>query len=122
MWTVTAHGPDGSGPKTAALGAALADTFFSRFMGLMFLPFFGPGDGLILRPCGAIHTWFMRFIIDAVFLDRENRVVDIARNLPPRRFFFPAGRTHTVIELPGGTLECCGIRIGDTVEMESGSH
>jgi uncharacterized protein len=60
-----------------------------------------PGEGLLLRPEGSIHMMFMRFSIDAVFLDRELIVVDIVRDLKPWR---AAGRrgAKAVLELAAG--------------------
>ena len=56
---------------------------------------------LLLVPAAAIHTWGMRFAIDAVFLDAELRVVKVVRRLPPRRFAAARG-ARAVLELPAG--------------------
>ena len=60
-----------------------------------------PGEGLLLRPASAIHTFFMRFPIDAVFLDREWRVVGIADDVAPWRTAARKG-AKAVLELPAG--------------------
>lgn len=53
-----------------------ADSFLSRFRGLMLRKALLPEEGLLLRRCGRVHTNFMRFPIDVIYLDREGRVLD----------------------------------------------
>jgi hypothetical protein len=70
------------------------------------------GRGLLLRPASSIHTWFMRFPIDAVFVGADGTVVRIAGDLQPWR---AAGRrgARAVLELPAGECERCGLKPGD---------
>ncbi len=99
-------------------GAALAQsvesarTFWARLVGLMGRKNLAPGAALLLEPCPQIHTCFMRFSIDAVFLDVHNRVVAVAENIRPWRMskFYPSARR--TLELPGGTLQG-RVHIGD---------
>jgi uncharacterized membrane protein (UPF0127 family) len=74
------------------------------------------GEGLLLRPAGSVHTAFMRFPIDVVFLDTDGAVVGIAPELRPWR---AAGRrgARAVLELPAGECERRGLRTGDRVEV-----
>lgn len=69
-------------------------------------------EGILLRPAGSIHTFFMRFAIDAVFLDRDLVVVGLAHRLKPWR---TAGRrgAHCVLELAAGVGEKRGLQVGD---------
>ncbi len=85
---------------------------FSRMKGLLGRSELRPGEGLLLRPASAIHTFFMRFPIDAVFLDRDWRVVGIAGDVAPWR---TAGRkgAKAVLELPAGESARRGLRPGD---------
>ena len=62
-----------------------ADTFWSRLCGLMGRKQLAAQTGLLLEPCPQIHTCFMRFAIDVVFLDGQNRVVAVLENLKPWR-------------------------------------
>ncbi len=101
--------------KTAELIAnrvERADTFFSRLCGLMFRKQLAAQTGLLLEPCPQIHTCFMRFAIDVVFLDRNNRVVAVLENFKPWRMskFYPSSRC--TLELPGGTLHG-RVHVGD---------
>lgn len=72
------------------------------------------GEGILLRPAGSIHTFFMRFPIDAVFLDREGVVVGIEASLAPWR---TAGRrgAKAVLELAAGEAERRGLALGDAL-------
>ena len=72
------------------------------------------GEGILLRPAASIHTFFMRFSIDAVFLDREQVVVGIERDLRPWRAA-ARKRAHSVLELAAGECEWRGLREGDAL-------
>ncbi|MEK6275155.1 MAG: DUF192 domain-containing protein [Actinomycetota bacterium] len=79
----------------------VADTSLTRLRGLLGRSALQEGQGLLLRPAGAIHTWFMRGPIDAVFLDRELVVVGVAPNVRPWRFAAQPG-ARSVLELAAG--------------------
>jgi hypothetical protein len=108
-------------PRT---GGVLADrmerasTFLERLRGLIGRPALGEGEGLLIDPCAGIHTFFMRFPIDVLFLSRDLRVVRAVAELPPWR----ATRFHSgvamVAELPGGTLRRTGTREWDVLQAE----
>lgn len=92
--------------------AALADRPLRRMRGLLGRRCLDPGEGLLLRPAPSIHTAFMRFPIDAVFLDAELQVVGVVENMGPWRV---AGRRHAraVLELAAGEVDRCGVGVGD---------
>jgi uncharacterized membrane protein (UPF0127 family) len=96
---------------------AVADTFATRLRGLLGRPSLPHGEGVLLRPAGSIHTWFMRFPIDAVFLDRELRVMRIASELGPWR---TARRKHAraVLELAAGEAERRHIQVGERLALK----
>lgn len=60
-----------------------ATTFLSRFRGLMGAPSIPENVGLMIKPCNSVHCFFMKFPIDVIFLDKENRVVHIAESMKP---------------------------------------
>lgn len=102
------------------LGARIgvADRWWLRFRGLGGRSGLEPGEGLLLRPCRAVHMLGMRFTLDVAFLDAGNRVV--ARY--PR--LSPGARTRwhrgalAALELPAGTLDETGTMEGDVVEYQ----
>jgi len=71
-----------------------------------------PDEGILLRPAGSVHTFFMRFPIDVVFLDRNEVVVGIEPSLAPWK---TAGRrgAKAVVELASGECERRGVQVGD---------
>jgi uncharacterized membrane protein (UPF0127 family) len=94
----------------------LAQSPFRRLRGLLGRSGLDPDEGLLLRPAGSVHTLFMRFPIDVVFLDRELAVVGAVSRLRPWR---AAGRraARVVLELPAGTIERAGLVAGDRLTM-----
>jgi uncharacterized protein len=94
----------------------IADTPLRRMRGLLGRRSLEPGEGLLLRPAGSIHTLFMRFPIDAVFCDRELNVLGVAPGLRPWRM---AGRRRAkvVIELAAGAAG--GVGKGDRLVLAS---
>ena len=74
------------------------------------------GSGLLIRPTNSIHTFFMRYPIDAVFLDREDRVLRVASELAPWRLA-AARRARSVLELAAGECARRGLEPGDALEL-----
>lgn len=81
-----------------------ADNPYTRVMGLMFKPNMNGMGGLMLDPCNSIHTFFMRFPIDVVFINKENVVVKVHRSLPPWRMTWLYFKARKTLELPAGSL------------------
>jgi uncharacterized protein len=101
---------------------AVADTHWSRFRGLMGTEAarFPSGNGLWIVPCHGIHTFAMKFPIDAAYLDSARVVVHVEHSLKPWRIARVSGRATSVLELPADTLESSGTEIGDAIEIEFG--
>jgi uncharacterized membrane protein (UPF0127 family) len=96
----------------------VASSFASRFRGLMGAAQLPPGTGLLLPGTSSVHTHFMRFPIDVVFLDSERRVVSIVPALRPWRFA-KANSADSVLELAAGECDRLGLTAGTTlVEAE----
>jgi uncharacterized membrane protein (UPF0127 family) len=90
----------------------LADTRASRRRGLLGRSRLDPSRALILIPCFSIHTAFMRFAIDVVFVDRQGVVVRVVENIRPWRLSVGL-RAHAAIELAAGTAASTDVRRGD---------
>jgi len=71
---------------------------------------------MVIAPSNAIHTFFMRFPIDVVFVRRNGVVVKVRRNVQPERAVV-SFRAYAVIELPAGTLAVDDARVGDVLTM-----
>ncbi|HZH03392.1 MAG TPA: DUF192 domain-containing protein [Myxococcaceae bacterium] len=96
---------------------ALANTFSSRLRGLVGRRGLNPSEGLLLTPCNAIHTLFMRFPIDAAFLDADGKIVKLFPHLVPWRLTGVYGHVRSVLELQAGTLEMSNTEHGDQVRF-----
>jgi uncharacterized membrane protein (UPF0127 family) len=104
--------------KVLASQASRASSFVARFVGLMGkkdLPF---GEGLHISPCNSIHTFFMRIPIDAVFLDKQLKVVKVCGAMAPWRISSIYWGAHSVLELPAGTSSASGTVEGDQLVFD----
>jgi len=108
MRQIAIHASEG---RVVCERCAVANRPLTRMRGLLGRSTFDADEGLLLKPAGSVHTFFMRFPIDAVFIDRDGQVTRVVRDLPPWRL---AGsrRARTVLELPAGTCARVGIASG----------
>jgi uncharacterized membrane protein (UPF0127 family) len=100
-----------------ATRATVADSFWSRFRGLLGRPELAEGDGLVIEPCSSVHMLGMSFAIDALHLDRSGTVLRVVPELRPNRFGPLVRHSHTVLELPAGTAAATGTVAGDRVAI-----
>jgi uncharacterized membrane protein (UPF0127 family) len=85
-------------PAGKAIPIRIANTFGSRFLGLMGKK---KGEyGLLLIPCNSVHTFFMRYNLDAVFLDKNNKIISIKRLIKPFSLVPPVPKARKVLEFP----------------------
>jgi uncharacterized membrane protein (UPF0127 family) len=101
-----------------AKDAIVADTLFKRIKGLLGKRTFQQGQALIIEPCSSIHTFFMRFSIDVLFVDKNNRVIKAISAFPPFRFSNIYFSSAFVIELPSGTINSTSTSEGDPLLIE----
>jgi uncharacterized membrane protein (UPF0127 family) len=107
------------GPRGDVVGTVTeARTSWSRMVGLLAHRSLPTGDGLLLAPAWSIHTWFMRFAIDVVFLDADHRVLRLYPGLPPWRLVSGTRRARTVLEFGAGTLARTRLAPGDIVRLD----
>lgn len=97
----------------------LAFDFWSRLKGLLGAGSLPEGRGLLLKPCQGVHSFFMRFAFDAIFLDAELRVVHIIESLPPFRISPVIREACSVLELPTGTVRRSGSKVGDQLSLKA---
>jgi uncharacterized protein len=115
-----------AGPRAVHLrtGKVLADeleverSFIGRTVGLMFRRQLDPGHGMWINPCKGIHMMFMRFAIDAVFLDRKECVKKVYAKVPAwwGVVWFVWG-AESVLELPPGSTAEFGLQQGDEIHI-----
>lgn len=100
-----------------ATRCAVAATFWSRGIGLLGRDGLAEGEALLIPGTATITMLFMRFAIDAVFIDRAGRVIRIAPRLAPWTPASSAFRANAVLELPAGTAERTATQAGDVLTI-----
>ena len=104
---------------TLAQQVRVADNPVTRLVGLLGTPRakFQPGCGLWIRPCRGIHTLGMGYPIDAIYLDRDMRIIQILHAIAPWRVGPVLWTCRSVLELPAGTAELTGTIVGDQLAI-----
>jgi len=98
--------------------ARVADNPWSSFLGLMGKPGLSAGEALLITPSSSIHTHFMRFAIDVLYVNKDNVIVGIDRNLRPWRFGRFYKQVQYVVEMAAGGAAGC--EVGDEIRKEEG--
>lgn len=96
----------------------IADSIFKRAKGLLGRKEFLPGQALILKPCNSVHTFFMHFPIDLLFVDNHYRVIKALSEFTPNRISRIFWRSYLIIELPCGTLKLTKTRDNDQLFLD----
>ena len=98
--------------------AKIADTFFSRMVGLLNRKNFSEGEALIITKCCSIHMFFMHFPIDVLFVNKDNYIVGKVEGIKPFQLSPIFFSSSYAIELPAGTIIKREIAIGDNIEWQ----
>lgn len=101
-----------------ASDAREARTFMSRLVGLLGKSSLDPSEALVIDPCTSVHTFFMRFAIDVVYVNRDGDVLKVVPDLKPFRMSAAGSRRCYVIELPSGAAAESGTVAGDKLTLE----
>jgi uncharacterized membrane protein (UPF0127 family) len=96
----------------------VADTWVSRLRGYLWREEPGQGEGILLIPCTAIHTYGMGFELDVLFLSEEGRVLDLLRGLPPWSRTKRVQGALYVLEVPHRTIDLTGTKVGDLLTWQ----
>ena len=97
--------------------AGIADTSEARNRGLLKHTGLAEGEGLWIVPCEGVHSFFMKFAIDVVFISKKKQVTKIRPNMVKSRIALSL-RAHSVLELPVGMIEKTNTQPGDQLELE----
>lgn len=104
--------------QVLASAVDVAGTSASRRRGLLGRDSLDPSAALIIAPCSAIHMFFMRFAIDAVFVDRGGRVLKIVHGLKPWRIAASFG-AYAVVEMSSGSTRRSDVAVGDRLSVRT---
>lgn len=108
---------NGTRSSILAFKVRRATNFWQRLLGLLSKDELYPGEGLLLEPCQGVHTYFMRFPIDVIYLDRELRVVRLVPDLAPFRLGPVVREASAVLELATGSISSSGTQCGDRLKL-----
>jgi len=109
--------------RNATRDATIADRVrvaaspLARLRGLLGTSSLPPGHGLLLRPCKQVHSFFMQYPLDLVFVDAEDRVVETVAEFPKNRISPLVASAAAVLELPSGALATAPARPGDRLSI-----
>ena len=98
----------------------VATSHADRAIGLLGRSHLEPGEALWIAPCRGVHTWFMRFSIDILAMDKDGMVVDAVSTLKPWRMRLPRHGAFSVLELPAGTLLDARTTLGHRITIQGG--
>jgi uncharacterized protein len=94
-----------------------AHSFFKRLKGLMFTKSLPEGHGLHIQPCRSIHTYFMNYSIDVLYLNKDFEIVGLEEKLEPSRVGKVNKMGYSVLELPAGTIQKTETKVGNTIKI-----
>jgi uncharacterized protein len=97
----------------------IAESFFARAQGLLGRKNLSAQNALWIKPCNNIHTFFMKFTIDCVFVNKNNKVEKVFSQVVPFRIKGPVWKANSVIEFSEGFIEKWNIQAGDQLHVVS---
>ena len=103
--------------KELSNNVPVANSLLKRMKGLLGKNEMQTGEALWVKPCMSVHTFFMKFPIDVVFLNKKNRVIAAIEHLQPNRATRLYLQAAGILELPAGILKATNTRVGDEIEI-----
>lgn len=94
-----------------------ADNYYKRLKGLMFTDYLPENSAMHIIPCNEIHTFFMKYSIDVLYLDKNNKIISMDEELIPGKIGRLIKGSNSVIELPPGKIKKEGIEIGQVLSF-----
>lgn len=95
----------------------LANSFITRTLGLIPKTTISEDEGLVIKPCCSVHTFFMRFGIDILFVNKRNEIIALYENVNPWRILPIHLTAFYVVELAAGTISTKNIEKGDIISI-----
>lgn len=104
--------------RTLITTGRVADKMWTRLRGLIGSKPLAPGEGLLIVPCSSVHTHFMSFPIDVLYVGKGQEIVAIDQDMAPWRFGSYHRRGRHVVELPSGTVAATQTEVGDRLRVD----
>jgi uncharacterized protein len=92
--------------------------FLKRLKGLMFSKHLPIGNALHIQPCQSIHTFFMKYDIDVIYLDKEMKVIKITHAMKPGKVGNVVKSARSVVELPAGVIQKTDTQVGHVLQIK----
>jgi uncharacterized protein len=93
--------------------------FFQRLKGLMFTSELPIGEAVHLQPCQSVHTFFMKYDIDVIYLDKEMKIVEMTHAMKPSKVGSIVKNAYSVIELPAGSISKTDTKVGHVLQIKN---
>ena len=103
--------------KEIAANVMAATSILKRMNGLLGMDTLAKGEALLIKPCKGIHTIGMKFVIDVIFLDKDNNIIAMKKYMKPNCFTPIYLRAVSALELPAGTIDSTSMNIGDRIKF-----
>ena len=100
------------------LEVLIADSFLTRFAGLMFRKQLSSATALFLAPCNSVHMCFMRFAIDVIYLDKDYTIIKVVKRLKPWIGLSIYNKAWAVLEMTAGEADKCGLLVGKSLILQ----
>ncbi len=94
-----------------------ANTFFTRLKGLMGTKELRLDSGLLLEPCDSVHTWYMKYAIDVIYINKENNVLHVEHSMKPNKWGKKIPGAVKVLEVNGGLAKAMGLAPGNEINL-----
>lgn len=91
--------------------------FWGRFRGLMLSKPLPPDQALLIPCCASVHTFFMRYALDLIYLDKHGTVVKLVRHVKPWRMSWGSASATQIVEMPAGGIDRYAIQVGDAMVL-----
>jgi len=91
----------------------VAESILARMIGLLGRKGLEQGSAMLLKPCSSIHTVGMKFPLDLIFLDKDDRIVRIVAGVAANRFVLGGRGAKSVVEIEAGQVDVCKLPVGD---------
>lgn len=95
----------------------VAQTFWPRLKGLLGTSGLDEGSGIWIHRCNSIHTFFMKYAIDCVFVDSQLQIKALVKDVQPGRMVYPVKGAKSVFEMKSGNIDKLGLRLGDQLHV-----
>lgn len=105
--------------QTVSEQVGQAYSFYKRLIGLMFTKSLDSGCALHIEPCRSIHTFFMNYSIDVLYLSEGYEVVGIEEHIRPGKVGKIYAQARSVVELPAGSIQKANIRVGHKLQFKN---